>query len=568
MFKQLPSDARDALSWGWADFQPYFDNLLTRNLTEATFDAWMTDVSQLDDLIDEISNRLYVAKDLDTTDDEAKDRYFNFVENVEPEIVRAFNKIQHKLIDSGLETDAIFIPLRNVHNSVELFRDENIDLSIQLEKLGSEYDRIAGAQTIMWDGEERTTAQMAKVYLERDRDRREAAFQAVAERKLQDREALNNLWVEMVQLRRQMAKNAGFDSYLDYRWKQLNRHDYTPEDTLKFHEAIEAVVVPAAKEIYERRRQRLGLDTLRPWDTSVPVTDAPPLHPFDDVSTLIDTTSTLFNKLNDELGGLFDTMRDEQLLDLDNRKGKAPGGYCTDYPASKRPFIFMNAVGLHDDVQTMLHEAGHAFHAFATMQNLPYSIQRNIPMEFAEVASMAMELLAAPYLPAEQGGFYSEDDAARARIEHLEGNITFWAYMAVVDAWQHWAYTCGDDVLDPAKCDAKWAELYNRFMQGIDYSGLDDWLETGWHRKLHIYQVPFYYIEYGLAQLGAVQVWANSLDDHATALKQYREALALGNTVKLPELFATAGAKLAFDSDTLGQAVDLMLETIHELDPA
>lgn len=234
----------------------------------------------------------------------------------------------------------------------------------------------------------------------------------------------------------------------------------------------------------------------------------------------------------------------------------------------KRPFIFMNAVGVHDDVQTMLHEAGHAFHDFAALNELDYAPQRNIPMEFAEVASMAMELLAAPYLTESEGGFYSEEDAARARVEHLESNIWFWGYMAVVDAFQHWAYTSGDDILDPAKCDAKWRELYLRYMQGIDYSGLDDWLDTGWHRKLHIYQVPFYYIEYGMAQLGAVQVWANSLKDHAAALKAYREALALGGTVTLPELYETAGAAFSFDSDTLGAAVNLMMTTIDQLDPA
>ena len=233
-------------------------------------------------------------------------------------------------------------------------------------------------------------------------------------------------------------------------------------------------------------------------------------------------------------------MRREKLLDLGNRKGKAPGGYCTQFQVAKRPFIFANAVGLHDDVQTLLHEAGHAFHAFEA-SHLPYYQQWDVSMEFAEVASMGMELLAAPYLPAQEDSFYSEPEAARARVEHLEGLILFWPYMAVVDAFQHWVYENHAAAADAKNCDAKWAELWRRFMPGVDWSGLDNEMMTGWHRKLHIYHYPFYYVEYGLAQLGAVQVWRNALEDQSDAVAHYRAALSLGGTVPLPELYAAAG---------------------------
>jgi oligoendopeptidase F len=225
----------------------------------------------------------------------------------------------------------------------------------------------------------------------------------------------------------------------------------------------------------------------------------------------------------------------------------------------------MNSVGIHDDVQTMLHEAGHAFHVFETT-HWPYGGQRGAPIEFCEVASMSMELLAAPYLTAEQGGFYSEADAARARVEHLEGMLVFWPYMAVVDAFQQWAYTSGNEAADPAKCDAKWTELWNRFKKGVDYTGQEDWVATGWHRKMHIYTVPLYYVEYGIAQLGAAQVWANSLSDQAGALASYRKGLSLGNTGTLPQLFEAAGAKLSFDAGTLGRMVELIEKTISELE--
>jgi len=265
------------------------------------------------------------------------------------------------------------------------------------------------------------------------------------------------------------------------------------------------------------------------------------------------------------LGDQFDIMAAEGLLDLANRKGKAPGGYCIDFDVAKRPFIFMNAVGLHGDVQTVLHESGHSFHTFATA-DLPYLAQRSTGMEFAEVASMAMELLAAPYLNRSLGGFYTAGEAARARIDHLEGSIMFWPYMAVVDAFQHWVYENPDSGIIPKKCDVQWELLAQQFMPAVDWTGIEQYRRLGWQQKLHIHTVPFYYVEYGLAQLGAVQVWANALEDQAASVAAYRRALALGGTIPLPELFEAAGARFAFDSDILGEAVRLIETTIRELE--
>jgi oligoendopeptidase F len=251
-------------------------------------------------------------------------------------------------------------------------------------------------------------------------------------------------------------------------------------------------------------------------------------------------------------------------LDLENRKGKAPGGYCTFFPVSRRPFIFMNAVGLHDDVQTLFHEAGHAFHVFEKL-HLPFHQQMNSPMEFNEVASMSMELIASPYLEEEMGGFYTPEEAARARIEHLEGIILFWPYMAVVDAFQHWVYDNHELATDPFNCDAKWAELWERFMPGVDWSGLEQEMMTGWQRKLHIHKYPFYYIEYGLAQIGAVLVWKNAMKDQAQAVKRYRQGISLGGTVSLPELFAAGGARFNFEKAMLEELVKTIESVISSM---
>jgi oligoendopeptidase F len=316
--------------------------------------------------------------------------------------------------------------------------------------------------------------------------------------------------------------------------------------------------------VAERRKGLLGLDSLRPWDMDVDPMGRTPLVPFNDVAQLTSRVAGMFHNLDSSLGGYFDTMVREELLDLENRKNKAPGGYCTEFAAAKRPFIFMNAVGIHDDVQTLLHESGHGFHVFER-SNLPYHQQHSVGMEFSEVASMGMELLASPYLTEEKGGFYSGDDAGRALVEHLEHGIMFWPYMAAVDAFQHWVYEHPEEAAETDNCNAQWGKVSEKFMPWLDWTGLDQEHITGWQRKLHIHVVPFYYVEYGMAQLGAVQVWRNSMKDEAAAVKAYRKALALGGTVSLPSLFSVAGAKFEFDSQMLGSAISLMERKIVEL---
>jgi len=325
------------------------------------------------------------------------------------------------------------------------------------------------------------------------------------------------------------------------------------------------VAVHAAVRAYERRRERLGLDKLRPWDLYVDPLKREPLHPYKKLRDLVNKCSSIFHRVDPELGTYFDWMHKEGLLDLKNRKGKAPGAYCIKYQLTNQPFIFMNAVGMHYDVNILIHESGHAFHVFES-SHLPYFQQLMYGYEIAEVASMSMELLTAPYLLEDEGGFYSLKDAARARIEHFEEYLFFWPFMAVVDSFQHWVYENHEAASDPANCDAHWTLLWDRYMKGVDWTGLEAEKASGWHRKLQIHEDPFYFVDYGLAQLVAVQVWANSLKDQAEAVRKYRRGLALGATRPLSELFEACGAKLAFDTETLGEAVALIEQTIKELE--
>jgi len=552
----------------WSQLKPAFDELTAAPLSVATCEAWLADWTRVAYLVYEAFARANVATTINTEDADAKKRLFHFLENILPPVQAADQALKEKLLASGLEPDGFDVPLRNLRAEAEIFRLENLPLITEEGKLGNQFDEIKGAQTVAWDGVDLPLPQLNPHLQNADRATRERAWRLVQARHLKDRGALNGLWTQFLALRVQMARNAGFSDYRAYRWKLLKRFDYTPSDSQAFQNAIEQVVVPAVTRLNTRHKALLGLDTLRPWDANqhlfIDSKGRPPITPYSNVAELESRAATVFAKVDPDLGAHFETMRREGLLDLPSRKGKAPGGYCTAFPIVKRPFIFMNAVGLHGDVDTLLHEGGHAFHVFEAAELASHHLQ-DVPMEFAEVASMAMELLASPYLAQDQGGFYSPADAARARFEHLDGMLRFWPYMAVVDAFQHWVYTHAEEAADPAACDAMWSELYRRFHPDVDVNGIEPEIANGWQQKLHIFQAPFYYIEYGLAQLGAAQIWRNAKQDQTGAVAAYRRALSLGGSAPLPALFAAAGAKFAFDANTLGDLVGLMETEMNTL---
>jgi len=563
----LPNTVSDFMAWKWPQIAPFYEELSRRPINQKNVEAWLADWTHLRRLLEERQARLYVATTLDTSDEGAKLRYHHFLDEIFSLAQGPEQRLKSKLIESRLEPRGLEVPLRNMRTEVALFREANVPLLADELKLANRYDQISGAQTVLWEGQELTIEALRAVLMTEERSVRERAWRLASQRILADRSAINQLWGEFLRLRRQLAANAGFPSYRDYRWRQMLRFDYAPEDCRSFRYAIEEVVVPAANQVYERQRRRLGVDKLRPWDLDQDIYpySLPAPRPFATAEELESKTALIFQRVDPQLGAYFETMRREKLLDLDSRKNKGPGGYCIDYALARQPFIFMHAMGIHENVQTLLHEGGHAFHVFEQAP-LPYQQQCQIPMEFAEVASMSMELLASPYLESAHGGFYTPAEAARARVEHLERMIAFWPYMAVVDAFQHWVYENHEAAADPASCDAQWAALAQRFIPGVDWSGLQSVLETGWHRKVHIHELPFYYVEYGLALLGAVQVWRNARRDQGGAVARYRQALALGGTATLPELFAAAGARFAFNADALREAISLMEQTIEELE--
>lgn len=562
----LPKTPADFTAW--SQVQPFFDALTAQPLTAATCDAWLADWTRVANLIIEGFTRANIATSVNTEDEGARKRLFFFLEEVLPAAQAADQKLKEKLLASGLEPKGYDVPLRNLRAEAKLFRAANLPLQTEEGKLGNQYDEIKGRQTVNWEGRDLPLAQLNPMLQSADRAVRERAWRAVMARHLQDRDAFNALWGRFLDLRVTMAQNAGFARYTDYRFEQLKRFDYTPQDCATFWHAIETEVVPAVTRLNAEKRRLFGVDRLKPWDgnqhTHVDAQGRPPLTPFKDAAELEAGAGRIFNAVDPVLGGYYKIMRDENLLDLASRKAKAPGGYCATLPIAQRPFIFMNAAGVQDDVDTLLHEGGHAFHAFEAAR-LPSHHFQDYPMEFAEVASMAMELLASPYLARDKGGFLSQAEAARARGQHIEGMLRFWPYMAVVDAFQHWVYDNPVAAHDPAACDAAWLKLYRRFHPDVDIHGVESETANGWQQKLHIFQAPFYYVEYGLAQMGAVQVWRNAQRDQAGAVRAYRRALALGGSATLPTLFETAGGRFGFDAALMRELVAAMEQAMHDL---
>jgi oligoendopeptidase F len=557
----LPPSPSALARSSWEDIAPLFDELAARQLDAENTAAWLLEWSRLEELVTEAAARAMIAYTIDTSDQGKEADHLRFSTEILPRMEERSVELARKLLAGGHRTPELKTTLTRFRTQIEIFREENVPLFAELEELSARYQRITGSMTAEWEGVERPLPQLQPFLKSPDRSVRERAFRAASAPYVEQRPEMAALFDQMYRLRTQAARNAGFDNFRDYIFPAKFRFDYTPADCERFHQAIEQTAAPAVQRVLEHRRQRLKLDVLRPWDLSVDPYGQKPLHPFSDASDLVGKAKKVFDRVDPTLGLEFQTMIDEGLLDLESRKGKAPGGYCETLHFHGRPFIFMNAVGLVDDVMTLLHEAGHAFHAFAS-HPLPLIWQRHPGSEAAELASMSMEFLASPHL-GQPVGYFNPIEARSAWLEHLEDVLLSLVHIASVDAFQTWIYTSGKGG-DARARDEAWLRIRERFERGVDWSGLERERVARWYRQLHIFMYPFYYIEYGIAQIGALQVWRNSLEDPARAVARYREALALGAVRPLPDIYNTAGAKLTFDVDDIGRLVELVESQIDK----
>jgi len=542
----------------WAQIEPLFVRLLEEEpKTAKDLEAWLLKGSELGACIDEEGSIRYVKMTCHTDDPEAEKAYLHFIQEIAPKCQPYGDKLNRKFINhpqsKALAKGKYFVFDRNTRKAVEMYRDENIPLFVELAKLGQQYQKTVGAMTVQFKGKERTLQQMS-VYLEKnDRALREKAWTLITNRRLQDKETLENYFDEMLKLRRKVAANAGYKNFRDFTFDAMMRFEYAPKDCEKFHDAVEKLIVPAVRKIQRKRKKTMKIDSLRPWDVVVDPLGRPPLKPFEKSEQLSKGCRKIFAAVGPELGKRFQAMIDNELLDLDSRKGKAPGGYQMTLQEARVPFIFMNAVGVDGDVWTLLHEGGHAFHTYEFRRE-PLVDYRGSPMEFAEVASMSMELLGMPYI----NEFYSEEDAKRAATQHLEGIVGLLPWIATIDAFQHWLYLNPDHTREERR--KFWLSLMDRFGGIVDWTGFEEQRAYGWHRQLHIFLHPLYYIEYGIAQLGALQVWLRAKKDRRAAIKDYLKALSLGASTTLPKLFEAAGIRFDFSRDTIEPLAEAVLQ--------
>lgn len=563
--------------------EPLFRDLLDRPVaTPADLEAWLLDRSDLAAAVGEGRAKLYVAMSCRTDDGAAQQAYASYIEHVAPLLEPLFFELNRRLVEleraHPLDQARYGVLLRAARMDAALFRPENVPLNTELTTLAQKYDQVAGAMTVTFDGEERTLPQMARVQEETDRARREQAWRLVAARRAQDTDAIDAIYDAMIDLRTRVARNAGHVTYTSFAFAQKHRFDYGVAECLRFHEGVQHAIVPLVRRLDEQRRRTLGVDTLRPWDLAVDVKGRPPLRPFTNGADLVAKSRAVFRRLDPRLADLFDTLGDgtervasaadvgRVLLDLDSRPGKAPGGYQYMLERARRPFIFMNATGMQRDMETMVHEAGHAFHSMLCT-NEPLVDYRESPIEFAEVASMSMELLSmAHWGPKGPGRAFYDDDVSYARAQRGQvlNTLSRLPWTATIDAFQHWVYAHPGHTR--AERTAHWLSLDDRFGTRCDWSGLEAYRATIWQRQLHLFSVPFYYIEYGIAQLGALQLWLHAMEHgERSAIERYIKALSLGGSRPLPELFDAAGLTFDFGPETLARLAARVGEYLDRL---
>jgi oligoendopeptidase F len=549
----------------WATLEPFFKELNDRNIDSVkALEQWLKDASELEAVISEDACWRQIRMTCDTENKELENSFNFFMMEIQPKIQPWSDLLNKKLVNSPftaqLDQATFFTYLRNVKKNIDLFREANIPLQAELSVEAQRFGIIAGKMTIQVNGQEYTLQQAAKFLEDPDRKLREEVYRKINERRLQDKEALNDLFSGLLKKRQQVALNTGFSNYRDFRFAELGRFDYTKEDCYQFHEAVKLHVMPLVNQLYEIKKKKLGVDTLRPWDVEAEPAGIKPLHPFKTGEELIEKTIRCFNELRPFFGDCLTKMKAMGHLDLESRKGKAPGGYNCPLAESGAPFIFMNAAGQLDDVTTMVHEGGHAIHSFLS-HDLSLTGFKEYPTEIAEVASMSMELFSMDHWHVY---FDNNEELIRAKEQQLERVITIFPWIATIDKFQHWIYE--NPTHTPEERVSNWVRISDEFSSPvIDFSGLESYRSYSWQRQLHLYEVPFYYIEYGIAQLGAIGLWQQYKKNPDEAINHYIAALDLGGTKTLPELFRAAGLEFNFSPDYISGLMNFVKNELDKL---
>ena len=549
----------------WESLKPYYTQLLDRSIDNVDeLRQWFIDRSELEAALSEDLGWRYIRMTCDTTDEQLTEAYTYFVTQISPETEPYNHQLNEKAIASpflaGIKEEGYEIMIRSMRKHIELFREENIPLKAELSKESQRFGSINGAMSIDHDGQELTMQQAGSLLQEPNRALREEIYHKMGTRRLQDKDALNALFNTLISLRTQVAQNADYKNYRDYKFDELGRFDYSPQDCFDFHESVKTEVVPLLDGFARERKQKLGVDSLRPYDKAVDPENKPPLKPFGTGEELLDKSIEVFDRIDSYLGQCLRTMKAMGHLDLVSRKGKAPGGY--NYPLSEIgvPFIFMNATSTLRDLVTLMHEGGHAIHSFLT-RDLEIVDFKHTPSEVAELASMSMELISMDHWDV---FFEDEEELKRAKREHLEQIVDTLPWVATIDKFQHWIYENPEHTV--AEREEAWLGIYTAFTdEQTDWSGLEENRRNLWQRQLHLYEVPFYYIEYGFAQLGALAVWKNYKENPAKGLEAYLNALRLGYKRSIPEVYEAADIRFDFSKEYIRDLIAFLKEELDKV---
>lgn len=537
----------------WAKLKVFYNNLLNREIESVTdLENWIRDRNDLDSAISEAFSWRYIRITVDSGDQEANELYQYAVQELSPRIASCEDDLNRKLVNSPfihqLEDKHYGIYLRNIRNAVNLFRQDNIPLATDVQLKSKEHGRIFSEMTIGVNGRQMTLQKAGTLLEETDRTCRENVYHKINQRILQDTQSLEELFNDLLKKRHQIALNAGYSNFRDYKFRELGRFDYTVEECLDFHESIQHEIMPLVDELNEYRQSTLGLGKLRPWDLHVDTSGQPPLRPFEDINQLVERSIDCLTQLDPLFGQVIATMKEMGHLDLDSRKGKRPGGYNMPLMITGIPFIFMNATHTLNDMRTFLHESGHAIHSFLTKDH-QLTMHKRVPSEVAELAAMTMELLTMDHWDV---FFPDPEDLRRAKIAQLENVLKVLPWIATIDKFQHWLYTHPDHTQEERR--RMWMQMLQEFSSGVvDSEGLEHYSEYIWHKQLHIFEVPFYYIEYGMAQLGAIAIWKKFREAPEQAVQNYINALELGYTRPIHEIYATAGISFDFSREYVAE---------------
>ena len=549
----------------WNKIEPFFIDLKQRSISSPNeLEQWLFDRSELEAALSEDMGWRYIKMTCDTTNKELLDSFNFFVNEIEPFIAPYNNELNIKFVKSPylreLDQKKYHIHIRGIKKALEIYREENIPLLTKISTESQKYAAISGAMTIEWKGEEITLQKAASFLKDTDRAVREAVFYKIQKRREEEKDKLNDLFSELIQLRHQVALNAGFENYRDYKFAELGRFDYTVQDCFNFHQSIAKEILPLTEASDLERKKLLKLDTLKPWDMDVDVEGKPALKPFEGGTELTDKSIECFYNVRFAYGEYLEIMKSIRHLDLESRIGKAPGGYLYPLYEIGVPFIFMNAVGTHRDMLTMVHEGGHAIHSFVT-RDLEITDFKSTPAEVAELASMSMELISMEHW---EVFLKNSDDLKRAKKEALQQVLKTLLWIAAVDKFQHRIYENPAHTVEE-RMEA-WVNIIALFdSKVVDWTGLENMKARQWQNQLHIFEVPFYYIEYGMAQLGAIAVWRNYKRNPEQALDAYEAALRLGYTKSIPEIYKTAGIEFNFSQEYVKELADFVKSELEKL---